>query len=116
MDTAGVVLIDGILARNGWRGGHGSAELDVSMARCWQVSKRGPHSLKKQGWGLSRRTLGATVGIVLQYRKQARRVYDCAIFQAKREILDLHGFGRMGDPRPQALAQHPGSQLLATTK
>ena len=36
-------------------------------------------------------------------------------FKDKREILDLHGFGRRGDPRLQALAQHPGSQLLATT-
>ena len=106
MDAAGVVLIDGILARNGWRGGHGSAELEVSMARRLQAGERNDPLSKKQRRGTCARRWVPPMEIVLQYRKQARQVYDCAIFRAKREILDLHGFERMSDPMSQALAQH----------
>ena len=60
MDAAGVVLVDGILARNGWRGGHDLAELDVSMARCLQAGERKDPLSSNAKVEQPRKTLGAT--------------------------------------------------------
>jgi len=66
----------------------------VMVQRNSTLAWRGPYkpakekaTLKKTRAEHPRKMLGATAEIVLQYRKQARRVYDCAILQAKREIL-----------------------------
>jgi hypothetical protein len=116
VDAASVVLIDGILARNGWRGGHDLAELDVSMARCLQARERKDPLSRKATVEHPRKTLGATDGNRLTVSQQARRVYDCAIFRVKREILDLHGFWGMNDPMPKHWFSMQGSQLLDTTR